>query len=463
MTDQKLNCIVAQCTPSGSGAIALLRVSGPDSIKCIAQCSLLSSKKLLQDVVTHTIHHGWVVINNQEMLDEVMFIVMHAPRTFTGETTVEITCHNNQFIIEAIIQRIIACGARLAHNGEFSRQAVLNNKMDIIQAEAINDLINAHSQEALKRSLAQVQGSLSSWLQLIEKDLLKALALCEASFEFLEEDMDFSEQLKNSLTTVLTTLKHLTNNAQQNHMREGIKIAIIGSVNAGKSSLFNALLGKNRAIVTPIAGTTRDVIEASFYHDGLYWTFIDTAGLRQTDDVIEQEGIKKSHQEAAVADLVLLVVDSSRTITPEEFIVYQNLIEKFQDKIIKVKNKTDIVLEKENYNLNDKFIKLFSDALLVNNKNQDAINALKASIALFVNKLINDNNCPFLLNKRQLTLLSTCQLELESLLCLFEKTLEYELVAHHLKNILETLSELTGRSINEKMLDTIFKEFCVGK
>lgn len=463
MTDQKLNCIVAQCTPSGSGAIALLRVSGPDSIKCIAQCSLLSSKKLLQDVVTHTIHHGWVVNNNQEMLDEVMFIVMHAPRTFTGETTVEITCHNNQFIIEAIIQRVIACGARLAHNGEFSRQAVLNNKMDIIQAEAINDLINAHSQEALKRSLAQVQGSLSSWLQLIEKDLLKALALCEASFEFLEEDMDFSEQLKNSLTTVLTTLKNLTNNAQQNHMREGIKIAIIGSVNAGKSSLFNALLGKNRAIVTPIAGTTRDVIEASFYHDGLYWTFIDTAGLRQTDDVIEQEGIKKSHQEAAVADLVLLVVDNSRTITPEEFIVYQNLIEKFQDKIIKVKNKTDIVLEKENYNLNDKFIKLFSDALLVSNKNQDAINALKDSIALFVNKLINNNNCPFLLNKRQLTLLSTCQLELESLLCLFEKTLEYELVAHHLKNILETLSELTGRSINEKMLDTIFKEFCVGK
>lgn len=246
-------------------------------------------------------------------------------------------------------------------------------------------------------------------------------------------------------------------------MREGIKIAIIGSVNAGKSSLFNALLGKNRAIVTPIAGTTRDVIEASFYYDGLYWTFIDTAGLRQTDDVIEQEGIKKSHQEAAVADLVLLVVDSSRTITPEEFIVYQSLIEKFQDKIIKVKNKTDIVLEKENYNLNDKFIKLFSDALLVNNKNQDTINALKDSIALFINKLINNNNCPFLLNKRQLTLLSTCQLELESLLCLFEKTLEYELVAHHLKNILETLSELTGRSINEKMLDTIFKEFCVGK
>ena len=247
-------------------------------------------------------------------------------------------------------------------------------------------------------------------------------------------------------------------------MREGIKIAIIGSVNAGKSSLFNALLGKNRAIVTPIAGTTRDVIEASFYHDGLYWTFIDTAGLRQTDDVIEQEGIKKSYQEAESADLVLLVVDNSRATTSEEFVVYQSLIEKFQDKIIKVKNKTDIVLQQEkDDNLNNKFIHLFNDALLVSNKNQTAIDALKASISLFVNKLINNNNCPFLLNKRQLTLLSTCQLELESLLCLFEKTLEYELIAHHLKNILESLAELTGRSINEKMLDTIFKEFCVGK
>ncbi len=456
-TINSTDTIVAQCTPTGTGALALLRVSGPDSIKCIAQCSLLSSKKSLLEVPTHTVHHGWVINTQQEALDEVIFIVMHAPRTFTGETTVEITCHNNQFIIESVMQRILACGVRLAHNGEFSRQAVLNNKMDLTQAEAINDLINANSQQALKRSLAQVKGSLSQWLEMLEKDLLKILALCEASFEFLEEDIDFGDQIRADLTNVLDKIKSLANSTQQNHLREGIRIAIVGSVNAGKSSLFNALLGKNRAIVTPIAGTTRDVIEASFYSDGLYWTFIDTAGLRQTNDIIEHEGIERSHQEAERADLVLLVIDGSRIMTPEEEIIYINLIELFSDKIIKIQNKSDLPITMQQQK------SLLGDTLNIATKDPETVNQLKNALNAHVQKLLNSTNCPFLLNKRQSTLLAACQLELEQLMALLLAPIEYELMAHHLKNILELLSELTGRSINEKMLDTIFKEFCVGK
>ena len=220
---------------------------------------------------------------------------MRSPKTFTGQDTVEITCHNNQFIIEEIINLAIANGARLAQQGEFTKRAVFNGKIDLVQAEAINELIHAQTQLALKQSLAQLTGSFSHCLASLEKELLKALALSEASFEFLDEEMDFAPQIQaliSSLQNTITGIKKTFN--QQQQIRQGIRIAIIGSVNAGKSSLFNALLNQDRAIVSAIAGTTRDAIEAGVYTKGNYWTLVDTAGLRQTHDIIEQEGIKRS-------------------------------------------------------------------------------------------------------------------------------------------------------------------------
>ncbi len=447
--------IVAQCTPSGSGAIALLRVSGPDALRVIARCAKLSSFLDLQTVGSHTINHGWVVDAQGSHLDEVLFLVMHAPRTFTGLHVVEITTHNNPFIIESVINRILECGARPAQNGEFTRQAVENGKLDLVKAEAINELIHANSQHQLKQSLEQLKGSFSSWIATLEESLLKISALCEASFEFLEEDMDFSPQMRTMLGNVATkieTIKATFN--QQQHLRQGVRIALVGSVNAGKSSLFNALIGKQRAIVTDIAGTTRDVIEAGLYKDGVYLTLIDTAGLRNADDVIEQEGIRRSYNEAQQADIVLLVIDSSRIMTPEELTVYKALLETYQEKIIVINNKADLPTQQED---------LASDTIHLSAKDCKGLIELESRIAEKINDLFVGIKSPFLLNKRHFELLTSLEKKLATIKTMLNAPIEYELVAYHLNDALETISQLTGKTITEKMMDTVFKEFCVGK
>ncbi len=334
--------IIAQCTPRGSGAIALLRISGINAIEIVNSIAKLASQKSLLDADTHTIHYGSVVDSQGVTVDNVMFLLMKAPKTFTGQETVEITCHNNQFIVEQIIALAIANGARLAQEGEFTKRAVLNGKIDLVQAEAINELIHAQTQLALKQSLSQLKGSLTQWLATIEHALIKALALSEASFEFLDEEMEFAPQISSMITEIKTTIGSIKKTYnQQQQIRQGVRVAIIGSVNAGKSSLFNALLNQERAIVTAIAGTTRDAIEAGVYKNGNFWTLVDTAGLRQTDDVIEQEGIRRSFEEAQKADIIILAFDSSREITCEESEVYQQIAQQYPNKIITVYTKCD--------------------------------------------------------------------------------------------------------------------------
>lgn len=446
--------IIAQCTPVGSGAIALLRLSGPDARSIIARCAQLSHGTI-DAVASHTIHHGFIKNSENTLLDEVLFFVMDAPRTFTGYNTIEITTHNNPFIIQSVIDRIIECGARLAYKGEFSRQAVENGKIDLLKAEAINELIHAHSQEALKRSLEQLQGSFSYWISELEKQLVMLLALCEASFEFLEEEMDFSDDVRQLLENTLTTIsKVLQGHEHQKIIKEGIRIALVGSVNAGKSSLFNTLLKKERAIVTPIAGTTRDTIEGSMYYDGLYWTFIDTAGLRQTQDIVEQYGIKKSYQEAQLADIVLLVCDGSRIMTEQESVIYNDLYTLYHAKTIKVVNKYD------NGYIDHSFYK---DALNISTINNYNIELLEATLKTNIKKLIDQHTSPFLINNRHVTLLKACQQQLLEIKSLITDKPAYELIAYHLKDAITTLTELTGKTINEKMFDTVFSTFCVGK
>ena len=258
--------IIAQCTPRGSGAIALLRISGLQAFTIVDKFSLLASKQKISDVSSHTIHYGQIIDLNNEVVDQVMFIVMRAPKTFTGENVIEITCHNNPFIIEKIISLSIENGARLAQPGEFAKRSFLNGKIDLIEAEAINELLNAHTQESLKKSLANLEGSFSNFIQKIEIKLMHCLALCNASFEFLDDEIEFESQIKEEISNIvddIIELKKTFNKRQQ--IKEGIRIALIGSVNAGKSSLFNALLNKERAIVSSIAGTTRDSIEASVF------------------------------------------------------------------------------------------------------------------------------------------------------------------------------------------------------
>ena len=449
--------IIAQCTPKGSGAIALLRLSGTNAIDIASKISTLASGKTLTQALSHTVHYGSVIDTNQKVVDKVMFIVMHAPRTFTGQNVVEITTHNNQFLVEEIIAHAINHGARLAQQGEFARRAVLNEKIDLVQAEAINELIHANTQLALKKSLAQLEGSFSHWIESIEQKLIKALALSEASFEFIdEEDLEFNQQINTIITKTLDTIARLKHTFdQQQQIREGIRIAIIGSVNAGKSSLFNALLKKDRAIVTSIAGTTRDVIEAGLYKNNNYWTLIDTAGLRQTEDIIEQKGIERSHKEAERADIILLVIDGSHAMTTQEQQVYHELYAAHTDKIIVIKNKSD---------LEQSPLQLPTDNYLTASQDDTAsIDTVECVIQEKIIALFNELESPFLLNQRQFNLLLGLESKLLALLPLLEGSPDYEIISFHLNDAIAHLSELTGKSISEAGMDAVFKSFCVGK
>jgi len=450
--------IIAQCTPQGSGAIALLRLSGDNAFAIADAMSKLPGNKKISSQATHTIHYGWVVDDNNTPIDQVLFLLMRAPATFTGDDTIEITCHNNPFIIQNIIQAALAAGARTAQQGEFSRRAVGNNKIDIVQAEAINDLIHANTQLALKQSLSQLEGSFTHWITGIEKQLIKSLALSEASFEFLdEENMEFNVQIKEIISTTLTTITKLKNTFnQQQHIRNGIRIAIIGSVNAGKSSLFNALLNQERAIVTNIAGTTRDAIEAGLYKNSNYWTLIDTAGLRTTDDIIEQMGITRSHEEAHKADIILLVFDGSQQLTPAQKPVYQELLSAYQKKVIIINNKSDLPQQNN---------QLIADKTVYNSSsnNKETVFAIETAIQEKIASLFASIGSPFLLNQRHYNNLLSLETKLITTLNMLGYNTSYELVSFHLQDTLTTLSELTGKTISEAGMDAVFREFCVGK
>ncbi len=447
--------IIAQCTPRGSGALALLRISGSYALEIATSISQLLSKQKITDVATHTIHAGYVIDENNDPIDQVMFLVMHGPRTFTGENTVEITTHNNPFIIEAIIQQALTHGARIAQEGEFCKRAMLNGKIDLIQAESINELIHANTQMALKQSMAQVKGSFSQWIASIERDLIKAMALCQASFEFIEEEnMTFSDEIRSIIQNTIDTIAQLkTTFNQQQRIRNGIRIAIIGSVNAGKSSLFNALLQQNRSIVTNIAGTTRDVIEAGLYKDQNYWTLIDTAGLRQTDDIIEKEGIERSLHEAELADIILLVIDASRPMHADEHSIYNKIATEYPDKIIIIYNKSDLERKAE----------LALSGLSISTKSRSDNILIEHAIQSKITALFNNISSPFLLNKRHYNLLITLEMECHKILPLLTGNIAYELLSIHLQDAASHVSELTGKTISEDAMDEVFRSFCVGK
>jgi tRNA modification GTPase len=426
--------IIAQCTPKGHGALALLRMSGPDAIMFADSFVMLSTGNALHMSTTHTIHYGTVVDTQKQAIDKVLIFLMRAPHTFTGENTIEITCHNNPFIIASIIAQAIHYGARLAYSGEFTQQAVLHEKIDLIQAEAIDELIHAHTQLALKKALAQMEGSFSHWISTIEQELITCLAFSESSFEFIDEEyMEFGIQIMQCIQKVLamiTTLKKTFN--QQQQIRQGIRIALIGSVNAGKSSLFNTLIGKDRAIVTDTPGTTRDAIEAGLYKNGNYWTLIDTAGLRNTRHNIEKEGIKRSYKEAQSADIILLICDGSRPLTSQEQTIYKDICTLYEKKIIFIQSKTDLPLCEHHTN---------------NWKNT-----------------ITELESPFLLNQRQYNLVLTLEKNLIHIIPLLETyPIAYELISYHLNDALKYFAELTGKSISEAAMDAIFRNFCVGK
>ncbi len=466
---QDEHIIVARCTPQGSGATALMRISGVGAIELADQMAQLSSGKKLADGDTHTIHHGFVVSpsDTTSRIDEVLFLLMRGPRTYTGQDTVEITSHHNQYIIEQIIATAISLGARLAQPGEFTKRAFLSGKIDLVQAESLHDVITAHNETALRIAQSQLQGTLSAYLRDIEKELLSLLSFTEASFEFLDEeqrDLDFDRDIRQRTQALLERLHGLGQDfAQQSHIRDGIRITLLGSVNAGKSTLFNALLRKERAIVADSAGTTRDVIEGSVHRDGLFWTFIDTAGLRKTDNKIEQEGISRAWDEAARADVNILVYDGSRKLTAQEDEIYQDLLSRYASNMIVVENKIDDPNKEAQESIAKSAAEHEVPICAVSAKTKQGIDLLRTAISARIEELFKTKRSPFLLTNRQHALLSEVEKKIALIVQMNKDHIEYELIAHHLKEALSRLAEITGKEVHEKMLDTVFRDFCIGK
>lgn len=466
LTDEE-QTIVALCTPRGSGALALIRLSGCDAFDVADRLARLSSSQKISQVASHTIHHGFVIDHietSSSVVDEVLFLVMHGPKTFTGQHTIEISCHNNPFVIDRIIAVALQAGARSARPGEFSKRAFLNNKIDLVQAEAINELIHAPTEMAVKQSMATVRGSLSERVGEIEQELVALVGHVEASFEFLEEeqrDVALYQDISARLVAVhkkIGDLRALF--SSQKLVKEGVRIVLAGSVNAGKSTLFNALLQQERAIVADHAGTTRDSIESGLYHNGYFWSLVDTAGLRETVDVIEQKSIERSLLEAASADVIVLVVDVTRSYNECEMVYYRNLCSSYSNKIIVAINKIDALQSDIPHN---SWWSELSDRVYVSGYERRGIDTLKAAIEKKVTELFAHMNSPFLLNQRQFNLLTEIEQGLEFIAKSWSPTIDYEVVAYQLKQLLEKISELTGRNVTERVLDTIFDTFCVGK
>lgn len=456
--------IIALCTPRGSGALALLRLCGDGAITIADQICKLSSKQKLQDLQTHTIHYGSVISKDGQLVDQVLFFLMRAPKTFTGQDTVEISCHNNPFIIEKIVELAIKAGARQALPGEFTKRAFLNKKIDLAQAESINEIINAQTEIALRKSMEQLKGTLSHFLVQLEYELVGLLSLIEGSFEFVEEeqeDLRFIDLIKEKITSISSYVKELKINFnQQKQIRDGIRVCILGWVNVGKSTLFNAILKKDRAIVTDVEGTTRDSIESSLYKNGNFWLLVDTAGLRKTADFIEQEGIGRSFEQAAFADIILLVMDLSVPLSLPQAEFYKDIFEKYKEKIILIGNKSDI--EKKDATKNLGFLNQIEMIKLSASK-KEGIEFLETCLEKKVQEIFAKLNSPFLLNQRQYNLIVELDKKLDFIMENYMNKVQYELMAYHVKEMLEKLSELTGKNVTEKVLDRVFSDFCVGK
>jgi tRNA modification GTPase len=451
--------IAAIATPLGEGGLAIIRLSGPRSLAVADKCFEPAGKQSLNPSAapTHTIHYGRIVRNGRTV-DEALLSVMRAPRTFTREDAVEITCHGGILAAKLVLDTVLENGARLAEPGEFTKRAFLNGRIDLAQAEAVADLIHARTELSLAAANEQLAGKLSHRINQLRDDLMKTLAHVEAHIDFPDEDIsqDTKEQLLVRLERGARFMEELLRTANEGQiLRRGIRAAIVGRPNAGKSSLLNQLLGHDRAIVSPIAGTTRDTIEETANIRGLPVVFVDTAGLREAGDAIEQEGIRRSHESMAKAELILHVFDIAEPFTVED----GNYLDQFaHKKRIIVRNKMDLPSQLSlPTNLNSPVADVCSLAGQGIETLKDAIRDLVWAgeiKAEMLQAMINSRHQDALRRAREATART-----MEALL----GDVTLELVALDLRIAVNAVGEVVGKTTTEDLLDSIFSQFCLGK
>ncbi|MCL2376780.1 MAG: tRNA uridine-5-carboxymethylaminomethyl(34) synthesis GTPase MnmE [Defluviitaleaceae bacterium] len=448
--------IVGISAPVG-GPISIIRMSGHDGLSILKKIFTWKDK---QNPKSHRIYHGWVVYEG-EKVDEVLVSVMLAPKTFTREDVVEINCHGGALVAQKILLLLVKHGARLAEPGEFTKRAFLNGRIDLSQAEAVMDIINAKSDLSHKSALNQLQGRLGLLLNASCEALLVLLARIEMAIDYPEhEEADImAHEIKLKLVDILADLERLLASANSGKIiREGIKTAIIGEPNVGKSSLLNALAGEDRAIVTHVPGTTRDVLREAIKAGDVFLEISDTAGIRDTDDVVESEGVVRSFKESQRADLVLLVFDGSKAVTQEQ-------ISKFQhegwEKVLVIVNKSDLPSKVDKDLLKNTFGE--ASVIEISAKNYIGIDALCHKIQNMFLKGEIEYGGDLVTNARHISLISNAKDSLVNAMSAIGDGLHIDFIAIDIQAAYATLGEITGIVVTDELIDKIFSEFCLGK
>ncbi|BDB57529.1 tRNA uridine-5-carboxymethylaminomethyl(34) synthesis GTPase MnmE [Flavobacterium ammonificans] len=462
------DAIVALATPSGAGAISIIRVSGQDAIQIGASVFKSIKNKDLNQQKTHTLHLGHI-IDESKTLDEVLISIFKGPNSYTGENTIEISCHGSTYIQQQIIQLLLRKGCRMADAGEFTLRAFLNGKLDLSQAEAVADLISSDNEASHQIAMKQMRGGFSNEIAKLREELLNFASLIELELDFAEEDVEFADrtQFHELLNRIEFVLKRLIDSfAVGNVIKNGIPVAIVGEPNVGKSTLLNALLNEERAIVSDIAGTTRDTVEDELNIGGIGFRFIDTAGIRETKDVVESIGIQKTFEKIEQAQVVLYLFESLKfKVSGSEYITE---IEKVKNKyplkpLVIVINKSDLISAEETQSLLQQLEKLQLKQILISAKQKTGIDELKNTLLSFVNTGALRNNETIVTNTRHYDSLLKALDEIQKVKFGLESNLSSDLMALDIKEALYHFGLITGQVTNDELLGNIFANFCIGK
>ena len=463
--------IVALATPSGAGAIAVIRLSGKEAISIAAEVFQSVSGKDISKQRTHTIHLGHIV-SEGKIYDQVLLSIFKGPNSYTGEDVVEISCHGSTFIQQQIIQLLLRKGAKMAQAGEFTLRAFLNGKLDLSQAEAVADLIASDNEASHQIAMQQMRGGFSNEIAKLREELLNFASLIELELDFAEEDVEFADRsaFHELLNRIEFVLKRLIDSfAVGNVIKNGIPVAIVGEPNVGKSTLLNALLNEERAIVSDIAGTTRDTIEDELVINGIGFRFIDTAGIRETKDVVESIGIQKTFEKMEQAQVVLFLVDSSQfTVASLENLKIE--IEKVKNKyptkaIVAIINKVDLLSEEDVKGIQEQLstFDVQLSTIFISAKQKIGIDELKNTLLSFVNTGALRNNETIVTNTRHYDSLLKALEEIQKVKWGLESHLSSDLIAIDIRSALHFFGEITGEVTNDELLGNIFANFCIGK
>ena len=445
--------IVAISTSLGVGAISIIRLSGEDSINIVNK---IFKGKDLTTAPTHTIHYGYIVDNN-EIIDEVLVSIMRTPKTYTKENIVEINCHGGISTTNKVLELVLSNGARLAEPGEFTKRAFLNGRIDLVEADGIMNLISSKTETSRKMSINELSGKVSSLITGIRDDLIQIISNIEVNIDYPEyEDIEVlsNEKILPSINKIKDTLiKTIKESENGRIINEGINVGIIGRPNVGKSSLLNSLLEEQKAIVTDIEGTTRDIVEGQIKLNGVLLNIIDTAGIRETDNIVEQIGVEKSYEIIDKSDLIIFLLNNNEPLTKEDLELYN-----------KIKNKTHIiVLNKTDLKQVIDLTPIKEEVLKVSLLNNDASIILDKIKELFNLEKLETSDLTYLSNARSISLLKKSLNNISNAIDNINNNDPIDIVELELKDAWSTLGEIIGETYTDELLDELFSRFCLGK